>query len=67
MKYRKRPFTRKIVEYHIPRVFAKPPKVDEFVDDYCSNMILITCWMIWYVCILMGFELLVLIVKFGLN
>jgi len=30
-------------------------------------MILITCWMIWYVCILMGFELLVLIVKFGLN
>jgi len=36
-------------------------------DNYCSNMFKITCWIIGYVCMLMGYESLVLIVKFGLN
>jgi len=36
----------------------------EFVDDYCSNIFKITCWMIGYVCMFMSYELLVLIVNF---
>ena len=38
-----------------------------FVNDYCSNMFQITWYMTVYVCMSLGFELLVLFVKFGVE